>query len=435
MCIMTIFIHHTFINQAPPPSNTSPHSYFLVDTSLKRITNIIRFIAKQCGLLFALIICTGINSGLAQSGTGTELPSNVQQRPDGAIDFIPPITEEVTVNEEAPRNTATPQSTASTGTAQTCDKLKHCEDWQIQDASVCVVEKQEEQNKDMACSPYFSGSGMNRRKRGVDLVLKVASLDEMLEKLNTEVSNACFRIKRLTFIGGGSSGYMNIGLNNQNVSQLKPYSCLMTRNSDVLIDGSHISKGCSGRFFMQEIAENLLPPDRWASVVFRTTNNNRGYMRLQNRDEQWQYHRFFAGNIWNHRNVLGGSRRGSLPDFCRDDINDKITSIKKKTRNLMNNDGRECSRLIQCRGRRLPYADVLNNAERVAGNIRNSRVSLLDANRVSVQLLHIENVLSQCNSDTEHIGCTYQQFLGRGGSGRSSSSGNSSQEGGTGTRN
>ncbi len=384
-------------------------------------------------MLFALIICTGINSGLAQSGT-EPLPDNVRQRSDGAIDFIPPIKETVTVNEEAPRDTATPQSTANTGTAQICEKLKHCEDWQIQDASVCIVEKQEEQNKEMECSPYFRGSGMNTRNAGVvNLILKVASLNEMLEKLNAEVSNACFRIKRLIFIGGGNSGYMNIGLNQQTVSQLKPYSCLMTRRSDVLIDGNPIGKGCSGRFFMQEIAENLLPPDdRRASVLFRTTNRNRyRYVRLRNHDEQWRYHSFSGGSMWDHRNVLGGyaRRSKSLPDFCRDDMNDKITRIKSQTRDLMNNDGKECSRLIQCRGSRLPYADVLNNAERVAGNIReNDRNSLLDANRAYIQMLHIQNVLSQCTSETEHIGCTYQQFLGRGGSGRSSVSGSDSNE-------
>ena len=371
----------------------------------------LRFTAKQC-LLFVLIIFAEINSGLAQSGT--ELPSNVQQRSDGNVDFIPRLSEEVTVNEKAPnrirREDPSPigNEGLSNQTQQTCQKLSHCEPDEIRTAYVCILGRVGSFSDcpDSSSTPLI-----------VDLRYRIRSSSSpklILDKLDN-VADRCLKIAKLYFITRGYSGYMGIGLNNSNVNELKPYSCLMRERdyySSVTILGSPIGKGCSGRFFMQQMAENLFSGRDHLGHVVASLGNNTG-MEL----------RYFPSNAdgskkestWVHRQRINrgieGNRnndvdRRNLQKFCQDDIQRQIRNIRNRQFELTDLKGRECPKLNQCR--RTPYNDVIRNARSI---IEAPNMSLSEASRHSDQLSSIENVLSQCTFSTPHTGCSLSDFL------------------------
>lgn len=419
----------------------------------------LRFTVKQRLLVFALTVFSGVY-GLAQSGT--ELPSKVQQRPDGSFDFIPPIEEEVTVNEEAPNpETLTPnqnvnstssqqsvQNATSGQREQTCEKLSHCEPDEMRVADVCFFQRRFTLGHYTAITgsirggSNFSVSRLCPPDMGNPEILHFPfyldpsnNIDQISKKLD-EVAKRCARIRGLYFITDGYSGSTAIGLNNNNVTRLNPYSCLMTKNSVVDLSGSPIGKGCSGKFLMQQVAENLFqdkpgtiisPNQQVVSVIDTGVRVNRtvrafGYNELKYTPKPSGSPQLTWRNLNNtastYRDTVMAGRARSRPDqhstlqeACRHDIEQRITSIRRQQRELTDNRGRECSRLTQCP--RTPYNDVITRARSIASRIRPNTRSLQQASNTHSQLLSIESVLSQCHSSTPHTGCDLASFLNR----------------------
>ena len=140
---------------------------------------------------------------------------------------------------------------------QTCDKLNHCTE--VKEGNVCIIESG--MHKLIRRSIEYSNSYVATYVCPEDsltyFIEDKTNINGILNALNNVAGEHCTKIKRLYLSGYGTPGSLANGLNKDNVSQLKDYSCLMADNSTVDLSGCSAGKGCAGKLFMQKTAEAL----------------------------------------------------------------------------------------------------------------------------------------------------------------------------------
>ena len=385
------------------------------------------------------------------------------------------FSESITVQAQDPASSAESSrqttSQAPSATSNTCQqKLSHCDPEDIRLADVCFVQSnlnynmsrrlrrresrflrvpiedflEEERLKDLI---YACPQDTRRRQRNnIVLVRNVitdnTSIDQLLQQLD-QVADRCLKIRGLYIRGnGGSAGVTGVGLNRDNVDQLKNYSCLIEENAKIELYASYTGRNCSGQVFMQQVAENLLQgkpgtikaPRGSLNVTFwgerhsftvpygpSGSSSRGGFSELE----------YKSSGEYQFNFVEAGKQAPPLTMVCANEIGNELQSIHERQRDLTDGRGTECPKLNQCRG--VPYRDVRNRARDFVRFRRHSdggftavasvpgrrgsqehRDWVRQASRFQDQLLTISGVLSQCNNDTPHTGCDWNAFISSG---------------------
>ena len=279
---------------------------------------------------------------------------------------------------------------------QRCDKLKHCTE--VKEGNVCIIESG--QHKLIGRSIEYSNDYVATYTCPKDsltyFIEDKTNINGILDALNNVAGEHCTKIKRLYLSGHGVPGSLANGLNKDNVSQLKDYSCLMADNPIVDLTGCNAGKGCAGKFFMQKTAETLFqntqgtvispnvttyfghnvglwsnrnfaynsltftpPPPEPSQTNWEQLNNPVAFRNTRTESDSYQ-DTIIAG-------ILGKPIEDkSLPDECIDEIREKQRAVIREMSPAIE---RGCKPLIQC-------------TRRVAGKVIHPFSKLLDQSRL-----------------------------------------------------
>ena len=348
-----------------------------------------------------------------------------------------------------------------------CQKLRHCDQDQMKETSVCILQK----NMDSLWFFPESGQLSDEHKHTLNSFFSCppSVKSEDIHRLNpsestTNITNIldgyarnCTMIKKLYLKTEGSSGSTAIGLNHSNLKDLSDYGCLMADNAEIEFDGGSIGKGCSGKVFMQGIGEVffqqtsgtvIAPKTTWSSTGVNFSDQS-GLISLMNRDARIRS--AIGGLRSGSRGILRGkvqvnnlagrynqvsvtprlpgppqlrwrthsnrprnpltaglsesktSEHATLKEACRDSIKEELDSLTYRER-LARANG--CKKLTECR--QAPYHTDL---EKIKNRYAHTNTSISQSVVYYNDLVKISGVLSQCTRGVQHTGCGYADFF------------------------
>ena len=305
----------------------------------------------------------------------------------------------------APKPTVTTTTTTTTSTtgptlSQACDKVSHCNEGEIKEGNVCIIESgmHELRGQSREYSDNYVANYTCPNQEGVDTLTYFIAEDDqddingILKKLD-EVAQRCTKIKRLYLSGHGAPGALANGLNRNNVSRLEPYSCLMADDPIVDLAGCSAGKGCSGKLFMQKAAEALfhnttgtvIAPN--VDTLFRVelgayTEERLAYnsltftppppepppstwKKIGNRERISYQQGIMEGIIQEQQQ----DEHATIEDQCIDDMSKMINQVHSNEE--LHRSEETCEPLIECS--RQPYTSVTSSARRKISFLENSR--------------------------------------------------------------
>lgn len=327
------------------------------------------------------------------------------------------------LNESWAKNETLHSAVVPSGNAsEACEKLKHCDgstpQKTIKEGPICILEPgmfnhfnvSDNIHALYACpsesiSIFFTGN-----------------MNQILEALDN-VAQSCTKIKRLFFKGHGLPGSLANGLNRNNIEQLKPYSCLMAEDSTVDINGCNPGEGCSGKLFMQKMADTLFQDKNGTVIAPNTTTyfaygstggvsfameafayNELRYRPSSSSPLDWNqlssrgnYRTQIMGEDAREIMVRAGRARQdehkTLEEACRTSIHQTIENIRHQETVIRNEE--TCPSFRQCRNP--PYNKRIND---IVGRLRPSLFddSLLESIANDYDFLKDwDNKLRQCH--------------------------------------
>ena len=283
---------------------------------------------------------------------------------------------------------------------QECEKLSHCNDDEIKERHVCIIESGMHTlvGRPLEYSNDYVATYNCPNQEGVDTLTYFIAKDDqddingILEQLS-DVAQRCTKIKRLYLSGHGVPGSLANGLNRDNVNHLSPYSCLMADNPIVDLAGCSAGKGCSGKLFMQKTAEALfhnttgtvIAPnvDTLFRVDFGSYARERfaynsltftppppsppqaTWKKIGNREEI-SYQRSIMEGIIQEEQL---DEHATIEDQCIDDMSKMVNLIRSNEE--LHRSRETCEPLIECS--RQPYARVISSSERNIRSLENIR--------------------------------------------------------------
>jgi hypothetical protein len=202
-----------------------------------------------------------------------------------------------------------------------------------------------------------------------------------IKKILTDLGKSCKRFQSMTIYGHGSPGIIHNSaeddkenINSRTISNFSEFGCLTKAGAAIALVGCNVGRGCSGDYFMYQIAEALLPNGGSvkAPTYYTTSFPFIGYLSLNGMSRRLTYSpKSTAKDTWSYSGIPMAAD-SSLTENCAKEIGDRLGTYQelKQKADAMSCDPHyemvpgELEELAelqkQFQGGKIPSMDVLN---------------------------------------------------------------------------